>query len=175
MAKLRKMLGNADSPHIISLMQLIETQSKTTIAQWCIDYTEKHILSIYEATYPDDTRPRDALKAARAWFAGEIKLPEAKKYILNSHAAAREAEENPAAQAAARATGQAAATIHMPTHSLGLVFYGTAAIAYSRIGTDETASVYEKIAATEGAEMEKALRNIAVENEPNRAKIKWYC
>lgn len=39
MAKLRKMLGSADSPYIVSLMRLIETQSKETIAGWCLDYT----------------------------------------------------------------------------------------------------------------------------------------
>ena len=37
MAKLRKMLGAADSPYILSLMSLIETQSKTTIGDWCVD------------------------------------------------------------------------------------------------------------------------------------------
>lgn len=35
MAKLRKMLGKADSPYIVSLMSLIETQSKNTIVKWC--------------------------------------------------------------------------------------------------------------------------------------------
>lgn len=71
MVKIRKMLGKADSPHIICLMRLIETQSKATIAHWCIDYTQGHILSIYEAAYPGDSRPRDALEAAKAWLAGE--------------------------------------------------------------------------------------------------------
>ena len=32
MTKLRKMLGKADSPYIVSLMRLIETQSKEAIA-----------------------------------------------------------------------------------------------------------------------------------------------
>ncbi len=57
----------------------------------------------------------------------------AKKVILDAHAAAREAEANPAAQAAARAIGQAASTIHSATHSLGLPLYGSLAIAYDRI------------------------------------------
>ena len=48
--------------------------------------------------------------------------------------AAKAAEENPAAQAAARAVGQAAAAIYTPTHSLGLAFYGSAAVAYDRAG-----------------------------------------
>ncbi|MDR1630948.1 MAG: hypothetical protein LBS36_12180 [Oscillospiraceae bacterium] len=175
MKKLRKMLGSADSPHILSLMRLIETQSKTTIANWCIDYAQKEILPIYETAFPDDSRPRDAITAAREWLAGNLKLPAVKKLILDAHAAAREAEDHPAAQAAARTAGQAAACVHTPTHSLGLSFYGAAAIAYSRVGLNESDVVYEQIAAEETAKMESALRAVAVENEPNPAKIKWYC
>ncbi|WNX86163.1 hypothetical protein RWV98_07795 [Agathobaculum sp. NTUH-O15-33] len=84
-------------------------------------------------------------------------------------------ETNPAAQAAARACGQAAACFHTPTHSLGLAFYGAAALAYDRVGTGESAAVYERIAAEECAKMEAALRAVAVENEPNPAKINWRC
>lgn len=175
MAKLRKMLGNADSPYILSLMRLIETQSKTTLANFSINYVEKFILPIYENAYPNDIRPKAALSAAKDWLCGTIKLPEAKKLILECHAAARECDENPAAQAAARAVGQAAATIHAPTHSLGLAFYGAAAIAYERVGTDEKVEVYDKIAAEECAKIESALCDVAVENEPNPAKINWYC
>lgn len=176
MAKPRKMLGAADSPYIVSLMRLIETQSKATIAKWCLDYTETNILPIFEKYCPTDGRPRMALTASREWFEGRRKLPEVKKIILNEcHAAARELETNPAAQAAARACGQAAACFHTPTHSLGLAFYGAAALAYDRVGTGESAAVYERIAAEECARMEAALRAVAVENEPNPAKINWRC
>lgn len=176
MTKLRKMLGAADSPYILSLMRLIETQSKATIAKWCLDYTEDQILPIFERRCPGDGRPRLALNASRDWFAGRKKLPEVKSIILNDcHAAARELEADPAAQAAARACGQAAACFHTPTHSLGLAFYGAAAIAYDRVGTGECAEVYDRIAAEECAKMEAALRAIAVENEPNPAKINWRC
>lgn len=173
---IRKMLGKADSTYIVSLMRLIETQSKATIAKWCMDYAESHILPIYKKHYPNDNRLQMAINAAHAWFDGKKKLPEVKDIILNScHAAAREAENNPAAQAAARACGQASACLHTPTHSLGLAFYGSAAIAYDRVGTNESAEVYDKIAAEECANMEAALRVIAVENEPNPAKINWNC
>lgn len=176
MKKPRKMLGSADSPYIVSLMRLIETQSKATIASWCMDYAETHILPIYERAYPDDPRPRSALEASRRWFEGRVKLPEVKNIILNEcHAAAREAEDNPAAQAAARACGQAAACFHTPTHSLGLAFYGAAAIAYDRAGLKETPETYDRIAAQECAKMEAALRAVSVENEPNPAKLKWNC
>ena len=123
MPKPRKMLGAADSPYIVSLMRLIETQSKATIAAWCIGYAEAQILPIYAKTFPHDRRPFHALQAARDWMDGKVKLPEVKRIILQEcHAAAREAEDYPAAQAAARTCGQAAACIHTPTHSLGLAF-----------------------------------------------------
>jgi hypothetical protein len=175
MKKVRKMLGKADSPYILSLMNLIETQSKATIVHWSLDYVEKYIMPIYEESYSDDQRLQNAIQAARDWMEGKIKLPEAKKMILDAHAAAREAEENPAAQAAARAVGQAASTIHMPTHSLGIAFYGAAAVAYHRVGIEEKYEVYDHIASEVCGKMEAVLRAVAVENEPNPAKINWYC
>lgn len=174
--KLRKMLGAADSPYILSLMRVLDTQSKATIAKWCMDYCEEHILPIFEKHCPGDDRPRMAINASRDWFEGKKKLPEVKHIILNEcHAAARELDNNPAAQAAARACGQAAACFHTPTHSLGLAFYGTAAIAYDRVGLEDKPDVYNQIAAEECAKMEEALRVVAVENEPNPAKLKWNC
>ena len=176
MAKLRKMLGAADSPSIVSLMRLIETQSKATIAKWCMDYCEEHILPIFEKHCPGDGRPRMAIDASRSWFEGKKKMPEVKNIILNEcHAAARGLNGNPAAQAAARACGQASACFHAPTHSLGLAFYGAAAIAYDRVGLNRKPEDYGLIAAEEVAKMEAALRAVAVDNEPNPAKIKWNC
>jgi hypothetical protein len=117
-----------------------------------------------------------AIAAARDWFDGKKKLPEVKNIILNEcHAAARELEDDPAAQAAARACGQASACFHTPTHSLGLAFYGAAAIAYDRVGLDKKPEAYDAIAAEECAKMEAALKAMSVENEPSPAKIKWYC
>jgi len=66
MPKPRKMLGAADSPYIVSLMRLIETQSKATIAAWCIGYAEAQTLPIYAKTFPHDRRPFHALQAAAA-------------------------------------------------------------------------------------------------------------
>ena len=174
--KLRKMLGAADSPYIVSLMRMIDTQSKATIANWCMDYCEAHILPIFERHCPGDSRPRAAIDAARDWFQGKKKLPEVKHIILHEcHAAARELDDNPAAQAAARACGQASACFHTPTHSLGLAFYGAAAIAYDRVGLEAVPEVYDRIAAEECAKMEAALKAVSVENEPNPAKLKWGC
>ena len=124
MPKYRKMLNDINAPYLQSLMRLIETQSKPTLAHWCIDYARANILPIYEKAYPGDVRCAHALDAAGEWLNGKVKLPYVKNIILNEcHAAARESDANPVAQAAARTCGQAAATIHAPTHSIGLALY----------------------------------------------------
>jgi hypothetical protein len=61
----------------------------------------------------------------------------------------------------------------VPSHSLGVAFYGAAAVAYSGAGLNETAERYEQIATEECAKMEAALRKIAMYNERNPAKINW--
>lgn len=176
MRKLRKMFGEYNDEHIVELMNLIDTQSKETIANWCMNYAEENILPIYKKYYPNDNRPQIALDASRDWFKGLKKLPEVKDIILNQcHQAAREAEGSPAAQAAARTLGQAAACFHTPTHSLGLAFYGGAAVAYDRLGLEATDEEYKKVAREEVLKMTEALRKVAVKDEPNKAKLKWYC
>jgi len=176
MKKYRKMLIDINAPYLQSLMLLIETQGKTTLANWALDYAEARMLPIYEKHCPGDSRPHHALEAARDWLAGKVKLPYVKNIILNEcHAAARELDENPTAQAAARTCGQAAATIHTPTHALGLALYGALAIAYDKLDIDADWDALVNAAAEECAQMEAALRAVAVENEPNPAKINWNC
>jgi len=172
--KYRKMLTDWQATYIQSLFRLIESQSKATIVNWCVDYAEVRLLPIYEAACPGDERPKDAIHAARAWMAGEIKLPAAKAVILDCHAAAREAK-NPVAEATARAIGQCASTIHAPTHSAGLMFYGALAVAYDTLGIDAPWEALLDAAEAECGRMEAALRSVAVENEPNPAKINWKC
>jgi len=156
-------------------MKLIETQSKVTLANWALDYSEQVLLPLWSRHYPDDLRPQNAINAARQWLLGAIKLPQAKPIILECHAAARETEGNPAPQAAARAIGQCASTIHSARHCIGLAFYGALAVAYDRLGTDSRWEQIEQLAADECGRMEAALRFVSVEDETNPAKIDWKC
>lgn len=175
MPKVRKMLNDWESPYIQSLMRLIKTQSKSTLAHWAVDYAESVLLPLWNKHYPDDQRPQNALNAAREWLSGAIKLPQAKKTILECHAAARETDGNPVAQAAARAIGQSASTIHSARHCIGLALYGALAVAYDTLGTSATWEQLEQCAADECGHMLEALRAVAVQNEPNPAKISWKC
>lgn len=173
MAKIRKTLGNPDAPYIQSLKRVIETQSKKTVAHWAVNYAETAILPIWLKHYPRDHRPKAALDAARGWLAGKMIFPQAKPAILGCHAAARFAEGNPSPQAAARAIGHSAATIHSARHCIGLAYYGALAVAYEEVGTDASWEQIERAAARECGRMETALRAVAVADEPNPAPYNW--
>lgn len=173
MSKTRKVLKNLDAQYIQSLKAVIETQSKTTVAYWAIGYAEQGILPLWEKNYPHDKRPEAALEAARKWLKNEMKFPEAKPAILACHAAAREAEGKPVPQAAARAIGHCAATIHSARHCIGLAYYGALAVAYNETGVNALWEEVEEVAAQECARMEAALRAVAIQYEPNPAKFNW--
>ena len=175
MPKARKMLSDWNAPYIQALMKLIETQSKSTLAHWAVDYAEQSILPLWNKHYPEDQRPQNALHAAREWLSGSIKLPQAKTSILECHAAAREADTNPVAQAAARAIGQCASTIHSARHCIGLALYGALAVAYDTLGKNASWKALEQCAADECWRMLDALQAVSVEDEPNPAKIVWKC
>jgi len=161
MPEVRKMLGNRNAPYIQPLVKLIETQSKSTLAHWAVDYAEQFILPVWRKHYPDDLRPQNALNAAREWLSEAIKLPEAKAAIFGYHAAAREAEDSPVAQAAARAIGQSASTIHSARHCIGLALYGAIAVAYDTLGTSAPWEQLEQCAAEECGRMLDALRAVS--------------
>lgn len=127
---MRKILFSRDSECIQPIRTLIEQQKHRTLVLWALECAPR-VLAIFENQYPDEKRPRIALEMALAWARGEIKMPAAKRAIHAAHNAATEAEAFPAAQAAARAMGHAAATVHVETHALGLVFYGLTAFIYA--------------------------------------------
>ena len=174
--KLRKTLGDVNAPSTVELMALIDTQSKDTIRSWATAWAEQNVLPIYEQRVPGDDRPRRALEAAAAVAAGDVKLAEVKPLVLREcHAIARELDDDPAAQASARACGQGTGVVQTLSHSLGLLWYGAAAIAYDRLGLNASREEYDAVAEEVSADMLAALTKIAVANEPNPAKIDWYC
>ncbi|MDR0271774.1 MAG: hypothetical protein LBI27_00445 [Clostridiales bacterium] len=173
--KLRKMLGDVNSVSAVALRELIDTQSRETIRKWCINYSEAKILPIFEKYSAGETRPRNALNAARDVMDGKAKLAAVKSIIGECQSAAKELDANPTAQAAARAIGCGAGIVQTLTHSLGLFFYAAAAIAYDRVGLDASDEEYAAIAEEVCIGYTNALREIAVENEPNPAKLKWNC
>lgn len=175
MAKLRKMLGSPDSPYIISLMRLIETQSKHTISCWAVFYAQQVMLPIYEKSALKSECVRSALETAQAYLVKEKKLTEVKAAAKEVMAQAKQPGLSPSEQAAVRAISSSLSSISTPTSALGMCFYAAAALAYDRVGTEETDAVYEQIATEECQKMYQRLQEIAVEHEENPAKIDWNC
>ena len=122
----RKILFDRDSPCLQELLRLLGVSGHRAQVAWALDCAEQ-ALAVLEAQWPGEARPRAALQKCGAWARGEIKMPEAKRAILDAHAAAREAA-NPRLAALAHAVGQAGATVHVGTHAPGLAFSELTAI-----------------------------------------------
>ena len=163
----RKMLTDYNVSYIADIVSIVQAQSKITLAKWAIDYAEDVILKIWMKHYPDDSRPNEAITAARRWLTGEVKLPYAKCRILDCHAAAREVEFNLAAFISARAIAQCASAIHSARHCMGLVMYGSLAIAYDKLGYDASKAEIDECVKDECIRMKDALVRISVDNEKN--------
>nr|WP_320160458.1 hypothetical protein [uncultured Methanoregula sp.] len=117
-------LSDKDGP----MEELVRGTDKRTLAIWATDCVER-ILPYFEDNYPDDPRPRNALDTGRAWIqTGIFHMADIRKASLDAHAAARDVGKDNAARSAARAAGQAVATAHVPTHSLGAAKYARQAV-----------------------------------------------
>jgi hypothetical protein len=90
------------------------------LALWAARCAE-HVLHLFEAECPDDTRPRAAIEHARAWTRGEVKMMQAR--AAGGHAMGAARELLGAARHAAYAAGQAAAVPHVAAHELGAAAY----------------------------------------------------
>jgi hypothetical protein len=111
-----------------SLLELVRTSHHAALAAWAADCAER-VMPYFEQAHPTDHRPRNAIEASREWVrTGVFRMADIRRASLASHAAAREVGADNAARSAARAAGQAVATAHVPTHSIGAANYALQAI-----------------------------------------------
>ncbi len=106
------------------------TNDHRTLGFWAAECAEQ-LSSNFEEKYSKDTRPRDAIKTLREWATtGIFSMPVIREASLGAHKAAKLVDKNDkAANYAAHAAGQAVGTAHVPTHSLGVVFYAVRLVA----------------------------------------------
>lgn len=140
---MRKLLFSRSSECIQPLRTLVEQQTHPTLVLWALDCAPA-FLNLFEQLVQNDCRPRTALETAAQWARGQVKMPAAKQAIHAAHNAAASAS-NPIAEAAARAVGHAAATVHVETHALGLVFYGLTALVYNSTPEEADKIVDERL------------------------------
>lgn len=103
----------------------LSEQDRRVLAVWAADCAER-MLPLFESQAPSDTRPRNAIEGVRAFARGELRIGPVRALAAASHKAAREVDD-PAAVAAARAAGHAAAVAHMAAHARGAPAYAAVA------------------------------------------------
>ncbi len=136
-------LFSRNSECLRELRDRIAVQKHRTLVMWALDCGGEALAS-FEKEYPDEKRPRMALDLAAAWSRGEIRMPAARRAILDAHAAAKDVGDR-AGAALCHAIGHAAATVHVETHALGLPLYELTALVI-RFGRDRYREpVLEKI------------------------------
>jgi hypothetical protein len=115
--------------------QTLSEADRRIVAVWAADCAER-VLALFEAEAPGDRRPPEAIARVRAFARGELGAAEAIRRRFINGAAAREVSD-PAAVAAARAAGQAAAIPHMGAHALGAAAYAAKAAGLAAPGRPE--------------------------------------
>jgi Imm-5 like putative immunity protein len=118
------MLSSRDNLAVGSPQSLSQADRRIA-AGWAADCAER-VLGLFEAEAPQDSRPREAIARARAFARGELDVAEQIRRRFVAGGAARDVK-SPAAAAAARAAGQAAAVPHMGAHALGAAAYAAKA------------------------------------------------
>lgn len=104
------------------VMAKVLQTSHPALGHWALACAER-VLAYFEAARPADPRPRQAITGCQLWLDGQLRVGPARQLAVAAHAAAREAADFPAAQAAARSAGHAAATAHVGTHAVAAALY----------------------------------------------------
>ena len=121
--------------------QTLTEPDRRIVAAWAADCAER-VLPLFEAEAPEDRRPREAIARTRAFAGGELDVAGEIRRRFVGGGAARDVRA-PAAVAAARAAGQAAAVAHMGAHALGAAAYASKAAGLA--APDQQVAVAEEI------------------------------
>jgi len=137
------------------------------LALWAAQCAE-HVLHLFEAEEPSDTRPRDAIDAARAWARGEMTMMDARAQGGHAMAAARPLRGP--ARFAAYAAGQAACVGHVPEHDLGAAAYAIKAVQTAN-PSKVTAGRLERD--WQRDQLHERIRALVLEDQVRRSAICW--
>ena len=139
--KRNQVLFAKDAEFLQDLAMLLREQNHRSVVLWALDLAAESVEKL-EEKYPDETRPREALEAARAWAAGDIKMRLAQQKILDCHAFAKEIDSKEDI-ALCHAIGQACAVVHTAGHAMGYPMYELSAIVY-RLGMENCQEAVER-------------------------------
>lgn len=121
-----QILFSKNSAYLADLADLINSQTHRAMALWAFEFAAEAVDKLLE-TYPDESRPQEALLMSKEWAQGKVKMPAAQKAILRCHAFAKEIS-SPYDIALCHAIGQACGTVHANGHAIGFPIYELTAI-----------------------------------------------
>lgn len=121
-----KILFSRESACLRELVERIRLQKHRTLVLWAFECV-KTPLALFESRYPNEARPRTAVELCHKWAQGDIKMPVAKRAILDCHGVCKEMDD-PYGAALCHAIGQGVSTVHVETHAIGLPIYELSAI-----------------------------------------------
>ncbi|MGZ4567448.1 MAG: putative immunity protein [Blastococcus sp.] len=140
------------------------------LADWALVCAE-HVLQLFEERQPEDSRPRDAIDAGRAWIRGEVRMGEAREAAFRANAAAREMADP--AKFAALSAGQAAAVPHVAAHDLGAAAYAIRAAGAS-VPAHDAARAREREREWQRERLPAAVRGLVLDDQRRRSDICWH-
>ncbi|MCR3956930.1 MAG: hypothetical protein NUK57_11595 [Gudongella sp.] len=143
MMKKNKILFTRESESLRELVRIMDNQGHRVLVLWALDCGNL-ALKDFESVFPGEMRPRRCLEACERWAKGDIKMQEAKRAILDSHAVAKEIDDE-VCKALCHGIGHAGATVHAGSHAIGLPMYELTAIVLSCKMRDHEDAVKEKI------------------------------
>jgi hypothetical protein len=139
------------------------------LALWAATCAE-HVLDLFESAQPADTRPREAIGAARAWVRGEVSMMQAR--AAGGHAMGAARDLGGAARHAAYAAGQAGAVAHVAAHELGAAAYAIKA-ARAAAPDDESEAAARAEGQWQRDQLPEAIRELVRDDQRLRNDICW--
>ena len=133
-------LFRKDDAHLAELSDLLSDTDRLSVALWGLQQASR-VSDILLERHPDDPRPGTCVDLCTRWARGEIRMPEAKRAILDVHTMAKDMDD-PVDAALCHAVGQGCSCVHTPGHGLGLPAYELTAIVLEN--GDECAYIVEK-------------------------------
>jgi hypothetical protein len=157
-------------PRMITIRRggLLSDADHQLLALWAARCAE-HVLPLFEAERPWDSRPREAIDAARAWARGEMRMMDARAFGGHAMGAARSLPRGPA-RFAAYAAGQAACVGHVAEHDLGAAAYAIRAVQAADPGSLNAGRLERD---WQRAQLPEQIRALVLEDQVRRNAICW--
>lgn len=110
-----------DSAFLADLIELIAQQNHRTLVLWAFEFADEATQQLLER-HPSEKRFETVVMTAKDWAFAKVKMPVAKRAILDAHTAAKEMDSLEDI-ALGHAIGQACSVVHTEGHAIGFPIY----------------------------------------------------